>query len=188
MELQRSCELRYEGLATEEPISEGAYAPEVVYWNGSFYMYTSPAGKGHYVLQSDKPTGQFVKKTDNLGFTIDGSVFIDDDEKWYFTHAKFDGIMASRMSDPYTIEADKQLNTSLGHWTEGSMIIKRNGRYFMTYTGNHVFSKGYRVNYGVNHDSPLGTYTIPENNPILISTANDFNGLGSLAFQNDKIN
>jgi xylan 1,4-beta-xylosidase len=172
---------RYEGLVTEEPVSEGAYAPEVVYWNGLFYMYTSPAGKGHYVLQSDKPTGPFMKKTDNLGLTIDGSVFIDDDEKWYFTHAKFDGIMASPMSDPYTIETGKQLNASLGHWTEGSMIIKRNGRYFITYTGNHVFSKGYRVNYGVNHESPTGTYTIPENNPILISTANDFNGLGHSA-------
>lgn len=172
---------RYEGLVTEEPVSEGAYAPEVVYWNGAFYMYTSPAGKGHYVLQSDNPTGPFVKKTDNLGYTIDGSVFIDDDEKWYFTHAKFGGIMISSMSDPYTIEPGKQLNASLGHWTEGSMIIKRNGRYFITYTGNHVFSKGYRVNYGVNHDSPTGTYAIPENNPILISTANDFNGLGHSA-------
>lgn len=171
----------YEGLVTEEAISEGAYAPEVVYWNGAFYMYTSPAGKGHYVLQSDKPTGPFVQKTDNLGFTIDGSVFIDDDEKWYFTHAKLNGIMASLMTDPYTIEPDKQLNATLGHWTEGSMIIKRNGRYFITYTGNHVFSKGYRVNYGVNHESPIGTYTIPENNPILISTANDFNGLGHSA-------
>ncbi|WP_261381412.1 family 43 glycosylhydrolase [Paenibacillus cremeus] len=169
---------RYEGLVTEEPISTSAYAPEVVYWNGSFYMYTSPAGKGHYVLQSDKPTGPFVKKTDNLGLTIDGSVFIDDDAKWYFTHAKFGGIMASPMTDPYTMGPDKQLNASLGHWTEGSTIIKRNGRYFITYTGNHVFSAGYRVNYGVNHDSPTGTYTIPENNPILISTAKDFNGLG----------
>lgn len=169
---------RYEGLVTEEPVSEGAYAPEVVYWNGSFYMYTSPAGKGHYVLQSDKPTGPFVKKTDNLGLTIDGSVFINDDGQWYFTHAKHGGIMASQMSDPYTMGTDKQLNTNMGHWTEGSMIIKRNGRYFMTYTGNHVFSRGYRVNYGVNRQSPTGIYTIPENNPILISTDNDFNGLG----------
>ncbi|KIL39517.1 glycoside hydrolase [Gordoniibacillus kamchatkensis] len=169
---------RYEGLVTEEPVSEGAYAPEVVYWNGSFYMYTSPAGRGHYVLQSDKPTGPFVVKTDNLGLTIDGSVFIDDDGKWYFTHANFGAIVAHPMSDPYTMETGLKLNTSLGHWTEGPTIIKRNGRYFITYTGNHVFSKGYRVNYAVNRESPTGTYTIPENNSILISTADDFNGLG----------
>ncbi|MBB3111398.1 hypothetical protein FHS18_003466 [Paenibacillus phyllosphaerae] len=171
----------YEGLVTEEPLTEGAYAPEVVYWNGSFYMYTSPAGKGHYVLESDSPTGPFTIKTDNLGLTIDGSVFIDDDASWTFTHAESGGIMASSMTDPFTIETGQKLNTSLGHWTEGSMIIKRDGRYFLTYTGNHVFSKGYRVNYAVAHDSPVGLYTIPENNPIIISTADDFNGLGHSA-------
>jgi xylan 1,4-beta-xylosidase len=171
----------YEGLVTEEPLTEGAYAPEVVYWNGSFYMYTSPAGKGHYVLRSDSPTGPFTVETENLGLTIDGSVFIDDDAKWYFTHAESGGIMASSMSDPYTIDAGEKLNTSLGHWTEGSMIIKRNGTYFMTYTGNHVFSKGYRVNYAVGHESPNGLYTIPDNNPIIISTDKDFNGLGHSA-------
>ncbi|GLX66047.1 glycoside hydrolase family 43 protein [Paenibacillus glycanilyticus] len=171
----------YEGLVTEEPLTEGAYAPEVVYWNGSFYMYTSPAGKGHYVLQSASPTGPFTVQTDNLGLTIDGSVFIDDDAKWYFTHAESGGIMASSMTDPYTMEVGDKLNTSLGHWTEGSMIIKRNGRYFITYTGNHVFSKGYRVNYAVGHDSPTGLYTIPDNNPLIISTDKDFNGLGHSA-------
>ncbi|GIO28865.1 MULTISPECIES: family 43 glycosylhydrolase [Paenibacillus] len=169
---------QYEGLVTEDPLTEGAYAPEVVYWNGSFYMYTSPGGKGHYVLRSDSPTGPFKVETDNLGLSIDGSVFIDDDAKWYFTHAAPGGIMASLMEDPYTMGPEDKLNTSLGHWTEGSMIIKRQGRYFITYTGNHVFSRGYRVNYAVAHDSPNGIYTIPENNPILISTKEDFNGLG----------
>jgi xylan 1,4-beta-xylosidase len=168
----------YVGLVTEEPLTEGAYAPEVVHWNGSFYMYTSPAGKGHYVLRSDSPTGPFAIMTDNLGLTIDGSVFIDDNAEWFFTHAESGGIMGRPMSGPYTIEAGERLNASLGHWTEGSMIIKRNGRYFMTYTGNHVFSKGYRVNYAVAHDSPLGPYEVPENNPIIISTDDDFNGLG----------
>ena len=66
----------------------------------------------------------------------------------------------------------------LGHWTEGSMIIKRNGTYYMTYTGNHVFSKGYRIHYAVSHDSPLGPYSIPANNPLVISTKPDFYGLG----------
>lgn len=172
---------RYEGLVTEEPLTEGAYAPEVVYWNGSFYMYTSPGGKGHYVLRSDNPIGPFKIETDNLGLSIDGSVFIDDDAKWYFTYAAPGGIMASAMKDPYSMDVGTKLNTSLGHWTEGSMIIKRQGRYYMTYTGNHVFSRGYRVNYAVSHDSPDGIYAIPDNNPIIISTDEQFNGLGHSA-------
>jgi xylan 1,4-beta-xylosidase len=169
---------KYEGLATEEPLTEGAYAPEVVYWNGYFYMYTSPAGKGHYVLRSESPTGPFTIQTENLGLSIDGSVFIDDDGKWYFTHASGKGIIGHEMPDPYTMTEEKTTNAFLGHWTEGSMIIKRDGKYFMTYTGNHVFSKGYRINYAVATDSPIGTYKVPENNPIVISTKQDFNGLG----------
>lgn len=168
----------YAGLVTEDPITTGAYAPEVVYWNGNFYMYTSPAGKGHYVLQSESPTGPFQVKTDNLGNSIDGDVFIDDDGKWYFTNAGPNGIIGHEMPDPYTIGDGKVLSASLGGWTEGSMIIKRGGLYYLTYTGNHVFSKGYRVNYAVSRNGPLGDYTVPDNNPILISTIEGFNGLG----------
>lgn len=169
---------KYEGLVTEEEISTGAYAPEVIYWDGYFYMYTSPAGKGHYVLKSENPTGPFKVMTENLGLTIDGSVFIDDDEKWYFTHAGTQGITGHEMKDPYTIEVGKNLAAYLNWWTEGSMIIKRNNNYYMTYTGNHVFSKGYRVDYGISKDGPIGNYSIPKHNTLLISTEKDFNGLG----------
>ncbi|WP_239483720.1 family 43 glycosylhydrolase [Paenibacillus rhizolycopersici] len=167
-----------EGLVTEDPITTGAYAPEVVYWNGYFYMYTSPAGNGHYVLRSESPTGPFEVQTENLGLSIDGSVFIDDDGKWYFTHAGDQGIVIHPMTDPYTIDVGSTTNAYLGGWTEGSTIIKRNGTYYMTYTGNHVFSKGYRINYAVAHDDPTGTYQVPDNNPVVIHTSGSFVGLG----------
>ncbi|CAM3637919.1 family 43 glycosylhydrolase [Cohnella lubricantis] len=170
----------YEGLVTEDPITTSAYAPEVVYWNGYFYMYTSPAGNGHYVLRSDKPTGPFEVKTGNFGLSIDGSVFIDDDGQWYFTHAGTEGIVIHPMTDPYTMGTGaRTLGAAfLGGWTEGSTIIKRGGKYYLTYTGNHVFSKGYRVNYAVSDESPLGEYRVPANNPILIHTEDNFFGLG----------
>ena len=72
-------EWSHAGLCANEPRTMSAYAPEVVYYNGSFYMYTSPAGKGHYVLKSESPTGPFTIVTDNFGLSIDGDVFIDDD-------------------------------------------------------------------------------------------------------------
>ena len=68
------------------------FAPEVVYWNGWFYMYTSPSGFGHYILRSDSPTGPFEKISGNEGHDIDGSVFIDDDGTWYFYWAGDEGI------------------------------------------------------------------------------------------------
>lgn len=83
------------------------------------------------------------------------------------------------MPSPTTFDTGRVIEgTYLGHWTEGSMIIKRNGLYYMTLTGNHVFSKGYRIHYGVSDQSPLGPYRMPEHNPIAISTADNFYGLG----------
>ncbi|MEC0311372.1 family 43 glycosylhydrolase [Paenibacillus lautus] len=170
---------RYAGLVTEDPVSTGAYAPEVIYSNGWFYLYTSPAGRGHYVYRSESPTGPFERISENVGMSIDGSVFIDDDGSWLFTHAGSSGIVGVPMDGPAEFGVGQTIpGPYLGHWTEGSMIIKRNGTYYMTYTGNHVFSKGYRINYAVSHDSPLGPYSIPANNPLVISTKPDFYGLG----------
>ena len=169
----------YIGLVADDAESTGAYAPEVVYWNGKFYLYTSPAGNGHYVYESDLPEGPFKRVTENLGMSIDGSVFIDDDGQWYFTHAGTSGIVGMSMPSPTEFDNGQVISGAyLGHWTEGSMIIKRNGLYYMTLTGNHVFSKGYRIHYTVAEQSPLGPYTMPQNNLIAIHTEGDFYGLG----------
>lgn len=170
---------KYEGLVTEEKKTLGAYAPEVIYWDGYFYMYTSPAGKGHYVLQSDSPTGPFKLISDNIGMSIDGSVFIDDNAKWYFYYASPKGIMAAPMKSPTEVEETKVVdNTFMNWWTEGPSVIKRDDIYYMTYTGNHVKSTGYRVNYSTSVESPITGYKEGVNNPILINTSEDFNALG----------
>jgi len=169
----------YIGLVADDAESTGAYAPEVVYWNGKFYLYTSPAGNGHYVYESQSPEGPFQRVTDNVGMSIDGSVFIDDDGRWYFTHAGTSGIVGVTMPSPTEFDNGQVIEGAyLGHWTEGSMIIKRNGLYYMTLTGNHVFSKGYRIHYAVAEQSPLGPYVMPQHNPIAIHTEGDFYSLG----------
>jgi GH43 family beta-xylosidase len=163
-----------------DPVTKTAYAPEVVYWNGKFYMYTSPGGNGHYVLQSDSPTGPFTAVTGNIGKSIDGSVFVDDDGKWYFYHADNGGIMGCAMSSPTAIGSSVNLNAKTGYgWTEGPCVLKRNGAYYLFYTGNHVISKGYRIDYAKNTAGPISAYT-PQSaqNPILISSEGSFVGLG----------
>lgn len=167
----------YCGLCCTEDITKGAYAPEVYYYNGSFYMYTSPAGHGHYVLKSESPTGPFVKASENLGLSIDGSVFMAEDGKWYFYHAGGSSIEVNRMTSPVSIEPfNSAINARMGGWTEGPMVIQENGRYFITYTGNHVLSKGYRINYSVG-SSPVN-FQPSEENPILIHTTGDIAGIG----------
>ncbi|MFB9330873.1 carbohydrate-binding protein [Paenibacillus aurantiacus] len=167
----------YGGLAATDPVTKAAYAPEVVYWNGYFYMYTSPAGNGHYVLRSESPTGPFTVQTGNLGHSIDGNVFIDDDGKWYFYHANSAGILAAPMPTPTTIGASVNTGANMKGWTEGSTLFKRDGKYYMTYTGNHVFSKGYRVDYAVSNN-PITGFVRDTDNPILISTEGPTVGLG----------
>jgi hypothetical protein len=170
--------------------SRAAYAPEVYYFDGVFYMYMSPAGNGHYIYTATDPEGPFVRVTDNFGQSIDGSVLIDDDESMYFTRADNGGIRILNMSDMghVTTSGTRQLaNTNIGGWTEGSYVLKRNGVYYITYTGIHVASDGYRVSYAWADENDLGgtgLYAVNAFNagidlPTLLSTDDpDFRGLG----------
>lgn len=166
-----------EGLCSTDPLTKGAYAPEVVYWNGSFYMYTSPGGRGHYVLKADAPTGPFVPVSENIGLSIDGSVFIDDDGSWYFYHAFERGILGHRMTGPARIDPSPILvGASMNGWTEGPAVVKHDGIYYITYTGNHVISRGYRIDAG-SGNSPLRFFPIRDN-PILLRTDGALYGIG----------
>ncbi len=169
----------YQGLVTTEAITKGAYAPEVIYYNGSFYMYTSPAGNGHYVLKSDSPTGPFTVVTGNIGNSIDGSVFIEDDGSLYFYRAGTTGIFGHSMSSPTSIGSAVQINAYMNGWTEAPSVIKRNGTYYIQYTGNHVISPGYRIDHGRSKTGPLaGFEPFDEFNPYIICTEGDVKALG----------
>lgn len=177
-----------EGYVSEDVVTVGAYAPEVYYFNGKFYMYTSPAGNGHYILVSDKPEGPFVAATDNFGLSIDGSVLIDNDETMYFTYASTEGIHIAKMTDMLTVDTTATPllnNTSIGGWTEGPYILYRDGYYYLTYTGNHVNSDGYRIAYATgtsmsndNGGINRGAFTRATLNPLILETETALKGLG----------
>jgi len=153
------------------------FAPEVVYWNGSFYMYTSPSGFGHFVLKSNSPTGPFIKITGNVGHEIDGSIFIDDDGQWYFYWADDSGILGCKMKSPTEFGEPVKTGAFMHGWTEGPLVVKENGKYYMTYTGNHYLSNGYRINAACS-DQPLCGYTDDLYNPIVVHTEGIGVGLG----------
>ncbi|MBP5622097.1 MAG: family 43 glycosylhydrolase, partial [Thermoguttaceae bacterium] len=168
----------YEGLCSEDPTTKGAYAPEIYRGSDAFYMTTSPAGKGHYIYRSESPTGPFERVSDNFGLSIDGSVFVDDDGRGYFFSASDRGILEYAMDsetrvDPRPIHNFPSMN---GAWTEGPTMFKHDGVYYMTYTGNHVFSRGYRIDASSGPDR--ADQRPSTNNPVLISTEGALFGIG----------
>ena len=153
------------------------FAPEVVYSNGKFYMYTSPSGFGHYILESESPKGPFRKISDNVHHAIDGTIFIDDDGKWYFYWAGDEGIWGCEMKSPTEFGEPVLTGATMYGWTEGPLVCKVDGIYYMTYTGNHYLSKGYRINAAWS-THPLKGYIDDAYNPILIHTQGEVVGLG----------
>lgn len=168
----------YRGLCATSAVTKAAYAPEVVYWNGMFYMYTSPGGNGHYVLSSASPLGPFAPQTGNLGMGIDGNVFVDDNGQWYFYSTGANTINARPMSSPTSFGSVTATGLSMGGWTEGSTTFKRGGKYFMTYTGNHVWSTAYRVDYATSAGPMSGFAPAAGQNPVLIKTEGSNVGVG----------
>ena len=138
-------------------IGNTPYAPEVIYYNGHFYMVTSPSGNGHYILVADSPEGPFQEISGNVHKSIDGSFFIDEDEQVYMFTAGGNSINGYKLTlDPSNIEFEKNDDsdwmmsyaaTHLGAWNEGPYMLKRYGAYYLTFTGTHYLSPGYRVNY-----------------------------------------
>lgn len=170
----------YLGSVCDAPEIAGAYAPEVCYCNGKFYMVTSPAGSGHYLLEGEKPEGPFHLISKNYGLMIDGSFFIDDDGKQYLLRAGHKGIVIHNMPRADTIEVNGKTiaESYLNYWTEGPMIIKRKGYYYLTCTGNHLLSKGYRVAYSISDKGPDGGYVNLKDNTLLLETGDEFHALG----------
>ncbi len=172
----------------------GAYAPEVVYWDGYFYMYTQWSneygGQGNYILRSESAEGPFVTITDDFGMNIDASVFIDDNEDAYFLTAGSNGIIIREMDSPAdqpTVFSKTLDNANIGSWTEGPFILKRDGTYYLTYTGSAVTSEGYRISYAVsNNDSGLQSSTAFSGGadlPVMLNADDEtgFVGLGHSA-------
>lgn len=190
----------YRGFAVAESeiTSHGAYAPEVVYYNGYFYLCQSRGGQGHYIYRSESPTEGFTlfsrsEEGDegdigfgNLGMGIDGSFFVDDDGKIYLMHTSTPaGLKINEITDvddirPSTIGETQDLgNANLRHWIEGPGIFRRGDYRYLTYTGNHVISEGYRVAYSYAPDgSGFSDFIQPLDNVTLIDTSPEHYGLG----------
>ena len=135
--------------------TQNAYAPEVYYFNGKFYMIISPGPaavsefRGHRILVSDNPEGPFEAYSEQIDRRIDGTLLIDDDEDIYFAHATPFGITIHEFKDMKELGEGAIIKATdgTGAWTEGPGFTKVRGHYYITYTGCHYQTPGYQVIY-----------------------------------------
>lgn len=176
-----------QGLAFDDP-RRGVWAPDVFHHqrgDGKFYLYYTDNIPGHTrqldkqigVAVADSPLGPFEDKAVLVRTAIDAHVFQDDDDKLYFYYVDLvQGfkIRAQRMKDPLSPTGDTTVvirptedwEKISGQVTEGPFMLKRNGIYYLMYSGTGADSPNYGIGYAT-AKSPLGPFEKFPGNPIV---------------------
>lgn len=160
------------------------WAPDVIERDGTFYMYytaeeqicvaTSDSPLGPYKQEEKAPLHEDVKE-------IDAHVFKDEDNQYYLYFVRFDhgNVVEGAIlnEDMHSIDessrvrlltADQSWEKDMGNINEGPYMLKKDGVYYLTYSGSHFQSPQYGSGYATS-DHPLGTFAKYENNPIMQS-------------------
>lgn len=175
------------------------WAPEVYQIDGKFYMYYS--GDEHIcVAMSDSPLGPFKqveKKPMYDEKAIDHTLFIDDDGKPYLFFVRFnDGLnvwVAELEKDKVTlkeetlhpcIKTSQPWEKTCGGVNEGPFVMKRDGRYYMTYSANSFTCQDYGIGCAT-ATNLMGKWTKYDENPLL-QNEEGLVGIGHNALFTDK--
>jgi hypothetical protein len=174
-------------------VRDVGYAPTIVKHKGKFLLMASESP----VYSSDSPLGPFreigpIKLPAGVPGQIDPMLFSDDDGRlfYYWGCTPTEGIFGVELDadDPTRVvgkpvrviafEPDKFPWQRLGDWNEqpargwveGAWMLKRGGKYYLTYaaagTENRTYATGCVVG-----KSPLGPFEPQKNNPVLRTTA-----------------
>ena len=104
---------------------------------------------------------------------IDAELFVDDDKSvyvyWGSGHGWKNGkCFVGRLSADLKSFADEPRDVTPANYFEGPFMVKRHGKYFLTYSNGITVKDTYRVHYAVG-DNPYGPFTEPDNSPILVT-------------------
>lgn len=154
--------------------SQGVFAPTLRHHDGTFYVVsTNVGGGGSFYVTARDPAGEWSEPVYLVedGFTMDPSLFFDDDGKVYYTRhsggerggagqAELDLVNGRLVRPPIQIWAGTG-----GVWPEGPHLYKRDGTYYLLLAeGGTSYQHAVTV---ARSTSPWGPFEAAPNNPVL---------------------
>lgn len=153
------------------------WAPDV--WrepgSGKFHLYYT-VNQTVGVADADGPLGPFTLRKKFFDQAIDAHLFRDDDGKLYLYYVQLPGfrIMVQPLASPtepqgepvFVLRPESEWEKRAGQVTEGPWLIKREGRYYLLYSGSGADTPDYAVGYAT-AAGPLGPFTRAAHNPII---------------------
>lgn len=167
------------------------WAPDVKEKDGTFYMLAS-IDEHLGLLTASSPLGPFVPREGFLfDHSIDGHIFFEDDEMYIYYVSWREGhrygiwgcrMMPDRITPDLSTEtlllvADQPYECHMNPVAEAPYLLKRDGVYYLTYSGSDYQSPFYCIAYAT-ASSPLGPYTKYAGNPILVGDGKTVSGIG----------
>lgn len=196
------CGLAYERTATSFG-KTSFWAPEVYKYQGKYFLVYSAQYKNDKgntaqsigIAVADSPAGPFVDYTENgllyaPDYTVfDASLFFDDNGRVYLFYARDHKFTEDNSSQIEGIELSSDLKKTVGSFArlttmtltwenytnEAPCVFKRNGKYYLMYSGGYWGDSTYCVGYAV-ASSPLGSYR--KKDMILYSNSATLSGTG----------
>lgn len=160
----------------------GLWAPDVFHHasgDGKFYLYYTAGPRGSKqigVAVATSPLGPFENAGTLFEKAIDAHMFEDDDGALYLYYVDLsrpNNIRVQPMEDPLrkkgeskpVIAPTEPWEQAHGRVTEGPWMMKRNGVYYLMYSGSGANGPDYAIGYATSA-SPLGPFDKYPGNPI----------------------
>lgn len=160
------------------------WAPSVIRKDDTFYMYVSIGsevwcGKANHPLGpwenmlGDQP--MIAYDTTHFYHVIDAETFIDDNGRaylyWGSGHGWKNGhCYAAELNDDMSSFKAEPIEVTPTRYFEAPLMLKHNGKYYLTYSEGKTIDETYEVRYAVG-DTPFGPFAEAANSPVL--TLND---------------
>lgn len=185
-----SKDLSYWTFVETNEIPTEEYAPTAIVLNDTIYFLASSTEQSTIYKSGDPLSGKWEIAVERLEIPVwDPAFFLDDDNCLYlfwgcsnanplygvevdyknnftFIGSPAELIHANPKEHGWEVPGDYNTLTSQAPWIEGAWVTKKNGRYYLQYSGPGTEFKSYADGMYIS-DNPLGPFTLQAHNPFV---------------------